>query len=99
MGPDGTLWVLLINRDVVTLEAEVTVAGSVVAGTAPVFRFDGANPLAPVGSVAVADTGTTFTLALPARSVSLVVVDTPSGLLFANGFESGDTSSWSAIVP
>ncbi|NJL28611.1 MAG: hypothetical protein HC897_12340, partial [Thermoanaerobaculia bacterium] len=46
------------------------------------------------GSVPTTPTG--FSLVLPARSASLVVL--PLGL-FADGFESGDTSAWSAAVP
>lgn len=98
-GPAGELWILLINRDVAALEADVAIAGSVTPGTAPVFRFDGANPLAAAGSVTVATGPSAFRTVLPARSVSLVVTRIGTRVLFSDDFESGTTSAWSVTVP
>jgi len=90
---DGAvLRVLLFNHDVVARSS--TVATSSLGGAGSLYRFDGANPLALVGSVPVTSSG--FDLLLPARSASLVVL--PLGL-FADGFETGNTSRWSLAVP
>ena len=40
--------------------------------------------------------GSGFTLALPARSASLVAIPLA---LFADGFESGDLGAWSGTAP
>jgi hypothetical protein len=90
---NGTLLVLLFNHDTTARQATVDVAAG-LAGDGQLYRFDAVNPLAAIGAVAATDT--TFELELPARSASLVVV--PLGL-FADGFESGDTSRWSAVAP
>lgn len=90
---DGVLLILLFNHDIAAREATVEVAGG-LGGDGQLYRFDAVNPLAAIGPVTT--TGTGFELELPARSASLVVV--PLGL-FADGFESGDTSRWSAVAP
>ncbi len=63
-------------------------------GDGQVYRFDGFNPLAAVGTVAIA--GTPFEIELPARSATLVLTQLDPGLLFADGFEGGSTAAWSA---
>ena len=93
-GVDGSLWVLLINRGTVPLDAEVTVLGGLVPGTVPVYRFDGVNPLGPSTPIN-GSTGNLLDLVLPPRSASLLVAVTPTGKLFEDGFESGDVSAWS----
>lgn len=95
---DGSLWLVLINRSTEPLAAEVSVVGGWIPGDAPLYRFDGANPLAAVGTVSLPSTGDIFRVALPGRSVSLVEAQTAasSPALFADGFESGDVSAWSS---
>ncbi|MCH9647582.1 MAG: glycoside hydrolase family 44 protein [Deltaproteobacteria bacterium] len=96
-GVADQLWLLMVNRDPVPLEATVSVASTLIPGSGDLFRFDGSNPLAMVGTVATSSSG--FTVDLPARSASLVVAALSTSLLFADGFESGDTSAWSLAVP
>jgi hypothetical protein len=72
--------------------ANVAVPG--LCGPATLYRFDAANPLAPLGGVATTSAG--FDLDLPARSATLAVF--PIGL-FADGLETASTSRWSAHVP
>ena len=91
--PEAKLLVLLFNRDVAARQAEVTIAGG-AEGDGILYRFDPANPLAEVGPVPV--TGARFSLALPARSASLVAIPLA---LFADGFESGGTTAWSSSTP
>ena len=91
--PEAKLLVLLFNRDVAARQAEVTIAGG-AEGDGVLYRFDPANPLAEVGPVPV--TGAGFSLALPARSASLVAIPLA---LFADGFESGGTTAWSSSTP
>ena len=100
-GADGSLWILLINRDTVPIAAEVDVAGGLIPGAAPVYRFDGANPLALADTVTVPAGGGTFNLELPARSVSMVATqaEVSAALIFGDSFESGDASAWSISVP
>ncbi|MEM6455682.1 MAG: glycoside hydrolase family 44 protein [Acidobacteriota bacterium] len=95
-GADGALWLVLINRATVPLEAAVAVAGVMTPGDAPLYRFDGSSGLAPAGTVAVVDGAVDFTVTLPARSVTLVAARGAQDAIFANGFESGDTAAWSA---
>ncbi|MEO1367706.1 MAG: glycoside hydrolase family 44 protein, partial [Acidobacteriota bacterium] len=95
----GNLWLVLINRSTASLEAQVGVVGGATPGTASFYRFDAASPLALGGSVPVVPGPTALTLELPARSVTLVEADVPSGLVFSDGFESGDTSAWSTQLP
>jgi hypothetical protein len=97
-GPAGELWLLLINRETTPLQVEVAVAGGLVPEDAPVYRFDGADPLALAGTVTVAADGT-FTLELPARSASLVAAAVELGGIFTDGFENGDLSAWSGSLP
>lgn len=90
---DGAvLRVLLFNHDLVAREANVAVAS--LGGPGTLYRFDAANPLATIGPVATNSNG--FTLTLPARSANLVVL--PFGL-FADGFETGNTTRWSITTP
>ncbi|MEM7354296.1 MAG: glycoside hydrolase family 44 protein [Acidobacteriota bacterium] len=95
-GADGSLWVLLINRDIEPIEATVSVAGTLEAGDWPIYRYDGATPLAPTGSATVPAAGNSFVVALPARSVSLVAARLAGGEIFIDGFETGDLTAWSA---
>lgn len=91
---DGSLVrVLLFNHDTVARLADVAVAGGVV-GDGAAWRFDGATALASIGTVPTTVDG--FSMELPARSATLVVLSTG---LFADGFESGNTSAWSTAVP
>ncbi len=90
---DGALLrVLLFNHDLVAREANVAIAG--LGGPGILYRFTGASPLATIGAVATNAAG--FSVTLPARSASLVVV--PAGL-FADGFETANTSRWSITLP
>jgi len=98
-GADDALWILLINRDTATRAASVTVAGGLQPGDAPLYRFDGATPLASAGTVVVPAGAGPFSVDLPPRSVSLVVARTVGDEIFADGFESGDTVAWTTTVP
>ena len=90
---DGAvLRVLLFNHDIAEREASVAVAS--LGGPGTLYRFDAANPLATIGPVATDSNG--FSLTLPARSANLVVL--PLGL-FADGFETGNTTRWSITSP
>ncbi len=91
--PEARLLVLLFSRDVTARQAEVTIAGG-AEGDGVLYRFDPANPLAEIGPVPIAGAG--FTLALPARSASLVAIPLA---LFADGFESGNTTAWTSSTP
>ncbi|MEM6793926.1 MAG: glycoside hydrolase family 44 protein [Acidobacteriota bacterium] len=98
-GPEGEVWVILINRDISALEVSVAVAGEALSdGAAPVYRFDGSTPLAPAGTVAVSGSALSG-LVLPPRSASLVVLSGESSRIFAADFESGDTLEWAATQP
>ncbi len=94
-GSDDTLYLVLVNKDTQARDAMVTVADRLV-GTAAVYRFDGGTPLAATGSFTPAEHG--FTLALPARSATLVVTTIHGGYVFVDDFESGDTGPWSSSV-
>lgn len=98
-GPAGELWVLLINRDTLPLEATVDASGLTQAGDWPVYRYDGTTPLAAAGTVTVSAAGASFVLELPARSVTLVAARTTAGAIFSDGFESGDLAAWSSAPP
>lgn len=90
---DGAvLRVLLFNHD--TAARAANVALSSLNGPGTLYRFDAATPLQAIGPVATNATG--FSLTLPARSASLVVL--PIGL-FADGFEAGNTTRWSTTLP
>lgn len=91
--PEARLLVLLFNRDLVSRQAQVTIAGG-AQGDGVLFRFDPDDPLAEIGPVPVAGGG--FTLALPARSASLVEIPLA---VFADGFESGGLGAWSQTAP
>ena len=84
---DGSLAILLFNKEVAVRTAEVAVGGTL--GSAAGWRFDATTPLGPLGPIATSAGG--FDLDLPPRSATLVVASTG---LFADGFESGDTSVW-----
>ncbi len=90
-GTGGILHVLLFNKQTTSYSAQVTVEGE-LEGTADVYRFDGANPLAWVESFSPQPDG--FSTELPPRSATLVVTLLNRSLLFADNFESGDTSAW-----
>jgi Glycoside hydrolase family 44 len=96
-GADDTLWILLINRETHPLDVSVASSSDWIPMDAPIYRFDSAAPLAFAGTVAVG-TGA-FDLELPARSASLVVTRLGGATIFSDGFESGDTSAWSATLP
>ena len=90
---DGAVMrVLLFNHDTVARSANVALTS--LGGPGTLYRFDGANALALIGPVSTTASG--FSLELPARSASLVVL--PLGL-FADGFETGNSSRWSITVP
>jgi hypothetical protein len=86
------LRVLLFNHDIVARQANVAVSS--LSGSGTLYRFTAASPLATIGPVSTNAGG--FSVELPARSASLVVL--PIGL-FADGFETGNTSRWSLAVP
>jgi hypothetical protein len=94
-GPDGDLWIVLINRSELALDTDVEVQGGLLGGNAAVYGYDGSSPLASLGSVPVGGGGS-VNLIVPARSVRLIVaqVEIAVGLIFADGFESGNTTSW-----
>jgi len=71
----------------------VNVTGGVTSNV-DLWRLDGAG-LAPAGTLASTPAG--FTATLPARSATLarVQIPPPPSLIFADGFESGNTSAWS----
>ena len=71
--------------------------GGSLTGGATGYRFDPVDPLSGIGPVPLSDTG--FEFELPPRSATLVVAHLAQGSLFADGFESGDTSVWSATAP
>jgi hypothetical protein len=82
--------VLLFNKAVAVRTATVTVAGA-SSGPVPVYRFDAATALGPAGTLSVS--GEEFSIDLPARSATLVLVSI--GELSAVGAESpegGDES-------
>lgn len=89
---NGKLFVLLINKDTVARDATVSVAGGVTSNVS-LWRLDGAG-LAPAGTLTSTPTG--FTATLPARTVILARVQVPplGGMIFSDGFETGDTSRW-----
>lgn len=93
---DDRLLVLLFNRDTVAREATVSVA-DVLTGDGAVYRFDPTHALAPAG--AVPSLQDDFTLVLPAWSATLVELHQATGVVFADGFESGDLAAWSAAAP
>ncbi|MEM7052675.1 MAG: glycoside hydrolase family 44 protein [Acidobacteriota bacterium] len=95
-GPGGELWLVLINRATGDLEAEIEVAEPLTGATAAVYRFSSSDSLAPDGTVPVS--GDRLTVVMPARSVALVVTGIATGVLFADGFESGNTAAWTAAV-
>jgi hypothetical protein len=95
--PTGDLFVLLFNKDLLSREAIVTTTAD-WTGTASVYRFDGANGLAWIEDLAHATRS--FSSTLPPRSATLVVTRLAApGAIFADGFESGDSSAWSDAVP
>ena len=88
----GKLFVLLFNKDTVSRDVTVTVAGG-IAGNADLWRLD-ATGLATAGTLVSTSTG--FTATLPARTATLarVQLPAPSNVIFADGFETGNTSRW-----
>ena len=98
-GDAGRLFVVLINRDTASREANVTVQGELVAGSSPVYRFDATHPLEAAGTVTVPEAASAFSLALPPRSVSLLVTQlAATTTIFADGFESGGTAAWTLVT-
>jgi hypothetical protein len=91
----GKLLLLLFNKS--TASRTVSVNATVALGTsARLHRLGASQRLTDLGEVAIS--GSPWSLSLPARSASLFVLDAalPSpDLLFEDGFESGDRSSWS----
>ncbi len=71
-GAGSRLYVLLFNKDTAARQAAVAVAGG-LAQPAALFRFDPSHRLGAAGSAAPA--GGILSLALPARSATLAVVD------------------------
>jgi len=88
---DGRLLLLLFNKATTGRTVQVSSSGPLV-GPAQLYRFTTSSRLASLGPVAVVEP---WTLALPPRSASLVVL--PVGeVIFTDGFESGGTSAWSS---
>jgi hypothetical protein len=90
---NGKLFVLLFNKDTVSRDATVTVAGG-VTGNVDLWRLD-LTGLAAAGTLTSTATG--FVATLPARTATLARVQLPAGppnLIFADGFETGNTSRW-----
>jgi hypothetical protein len=88
---DDTLLVLLINKDLLAREAPVRIGVGVTDG-ARWIPFDSTSGLGSPSSIAVVDG--VFTAQLQARSAALVEIPLPGGLIFADGFERGDRSTW-----
>jgi hypothetical protein len=63
---------LLFNKAVAVRTTTVTIAGA-ASGPAPVYRFDDATALAPAGTLALS--GEPFSIDLPARSATLLLVN------------------------
>ncbi len=88
---DGKLFVLLFNKDSVSRDVTVAVAGGVTSN-ADLWRLDGTG-LAAAGTLTATPSG--FTASIPGRSVTLARVQIPvSSLIFADGFESGSVAAW-----
>jgi hypothetical protein len=89
---NGKLFVLLFNKDTVARDVTITVAGGVL-GNVDLWRLDAAG-LAAAGTLTSAPAG--FAATLPARTATLARVQLPASpnLIFADGFETGDTSRW-----
>jgi hypothetical protein len=90
---NGKLFVLLFNKDTVPRDTTVTVTGG-VTGTVDLWRLDAAG-LTSAGALGSSSTG--FATTLPARSATLARVQLagpPPSPIFADGFETGDTSRW-----
>ncbi|HEX4966045.1 MAG TPA: glycoside hydrolase family 44 protein [Thermoanaerobaculia bacterium] len=89
---NGNLFVLLFNKDTVARDVTVTVNGG-VAGTVALWRLDsaGLNGAGTLGS-----TATGFATTLPPRTATLARVQlaASASLIFADGFETGNTSQW-----
>jgi hypothetical protein len=69
-GPDGYLYLVLLNKSLAALNVQVTVAGG-LTGEVSFFGFDGSSPLGPAGSAT--PSGDAFEAVLPARSARLAV--------------------------
>jgi hypothetical protein len=91
-GAGNTLFVLLFNKDTVARNVTVAVTGGVTSNAA-LWRLDSAG-LANAGTLASTSMG--FTASLPGRTATLARVQIPAlpNVIFADGFESGNTSSW-----
>jgi hypothetical protein len=91
-GASNTLFVLLFNKDTVIRDVTVTVTGGVTSN-ASIWRLEGTG-LASLGTLASTATG--FTASLPGRTATLARIQIPalSNVIFTDGFETGDTSSW-----
>jgi hypothetical protein len=89
---NGKLFVLLFNKDIVARDVTVTVNGG-VTGNVDLWRLDGAG-LTNAGVLGSTPTG--FATTLPARSGTLARVQLAANLnlIFADGFETGNTSKW-----
>jgi hypothetical protein len=89
---DGKLFVLLFNKDTVARDVTVTIAGGVTSNV-DLWRLDAAG-LAAAGALTSTPAG--FAITLPAQTATLARVQLPAApnLIFADGFETGDTSRW-----
>ncbi len=90
---NGKLFLILFNKDTVSRDVTVSVAGG-VTGAVDLWRLDGAG-LAGAGSLASTASG--FAATLPARTATLARVQLSGmamNLLLTDGFESGDFSRW-----
>ncbi len=92
---DGQLFVLLFNKDTDARDVTVSIAGG-VTGLVDLWRLDGSG-LTVAGTLASTPTG--FAATLPARTATLARVQLAPSSIFSDGFETGNTSRWSAQSP
>jgi hypothetical protein len=90
---NGKLFVLLFNKDTVSRDVTVNVAGG-VTGNVDLWRLN-LTGLGAAGTLMSTATG--FVATLPARTATLARVQLPpvsASLIFADGFETGNLSRW-----
>jgi hypothetical protein len=94
--PEGAMLLVLINKSTVTEQVDVTVAQA-VTGSADSYAFSGSQPMGPAGSVTFS--AGAASIALPARSATLLELEGATDRLFAEAFEWGDARAWSTATP
>ncbi|HKI02012.1 MAG TPA: glycoside hydrolase family 44 protein [Thermoanaerobaculia bacterium] len=89
---NGRLFVLLFNKDTAARDVTVTIAGGLTSNVS-LWRLAGTG-LAAAGTLVSTPAG--FAATLPARTATLARVQIPDlqNAIFADGFETGSTSSW-----